>query len=253
VSGAAISTALFLVGAGILAATIGSAGGITSLISFPALLVVGMTPLAANVTNAVALVASGFGSTMGSQPELSGQRARLTQLALPAIAGGTAGALLLLVTPPGVFAGVVPFLIAFASVLLLVQPAISTWRQARHPAGSSALAMAGVFVLSVYDGYFGAGAGVLTLALLLILVEQDLARANALKNVALLVADVITAVVFIVAGPVAWTSVVPLAVGALVGGRLGPLVARRVPTTLLRVVVALSGLGLATWLWHRSP
>jgi len=228
---------------------IGSAGGITSLISFPALLAVGMTPLAANVTNAVALVASGLGSTMGSRPELSGQRGRLIQLAIPAAAGGTAGAVLLLVTPPGVFAGVVPFLIAFASVLLLIQPAVSTWHQARYRDNNSASAMAGLFVVSVYGGYFGAGAGVLTLALLLVLVEQHLTRANALKNVILMIADVITAVVFIVAGPVAWTSAVPLAIGALAGGRLGPVVARRLPTTPLRVVIALTGLGLATWLW----
>lgn len=243
-----VAEALFLVAAGALAALVGSAGGITSLISYPALLAVGIPPLQANVSNAVALVASGLGSTFGARPELAGQHGRLRRMALPAVAGGAVGAVLLLVTPADVFGWIVPFLIALAAVLLLAQPRISRWREARQRTGGPPLVHAGLFAVSVYGGYFGAGGGVLTLALLLLFVDQNVVRANAFKNYVLMLADVVTAVVFVVAGPVLWSAVLPLAVGALAGGALGPSVARRLPSELLRIAVAVLGLGLAGWL-----
>jgi len=245
---ASVAEVLFLVGAGALASLIGSAGGITSLISYPALLAVGLAPLQANIANAVALVGSGVGSTLGARPELRGHWRTLLRLAVPSVAGGTVGAALLLLTSADLFAWIVPFLIALASSLLLVQPKISTWRQRRHRSENPALALAGMFVVSIYGGYFGAGAGVLTLALLLVLVDQDLPRANAFKNVVLASADVITAVVFVLAGQVVWGVVIPVAVGAMVGGALGPAVVRRVPTRILRIAAALAGFGLSIWL-----
>lgn len=245
---ASVAEALFLVGAGALASLIGSAGGITSLISYPALLAVGIPPLQANIANAVALVGSGVGSTLGSRPELRGRRNVLLRLTLPAVAGGTVGATLLLATPADLFAWIVPFLTAVASSILLIQPKISTWRQERSRSESQALALGGMFLVSIYGGYFGAGAGVLTLAVLLVLVDQDLPRANAFKNAVLAIADVITALVFVLAGQVVWAAVIPLAIGALAGGALGPAVVRRMPTTILRIAAALAGFGLSIWL-----
>jgi uncharacterized membrane protein YfcA len=198
-----------------------------------------------NVTNAVALVASGVGSTLGSRPELQDQRARLRRWALLCVGGGTVGAVLLLVTPRGVFDWIVPFLVALASLLLLVQPRITTWHEARPRRGTEPLVLAGVFGVSVYSGYFGAGAGILILAVLLVLVDQDLARSNVLKNTLLMIADVIPAIVFALAGPVVWTAALPLAVGAFAGGTVGPAVTRRAPKDLLRIVIAFCGLALA--------
>lgn len=126
----------------------------------------------------MALVASGVGSTLGSRPELQDQRARLRRWALLCVGGGTVGAVLLLVTPRGVFDWIVPFLVALASLLLLVQPRITTWHEARPRRGTEPLVLAGVFGVSVYSGYFGAGAGILILAVLLVLVDQDLARSR---------------------------------------------------------------------------
>ena len=242
----------FLVGAGGFAGVAGTAGGIASLVSYPALLAVGIGPLPANVTNAVALVGAGVGATLGSRPELRGQWPRLRRWALLTAGGGTAGAVLLLVTPPGVFDWIVPFLVASASLLLLAQPRVTTWHQARPRRGTELIVLAGIATVSVYSGYFGAGAGVLILAVLLVLVDQDLARANALKNTLLMIADVVPAVVFAAAGPVVWAAAVPLAVGAFAGGTLGPAVTRRAPRTLLRIVIALCGLALAGWLLNRA-
>jgi uncharacterized membrane protein YfcA len=243
-----VGDAAFLVAAGTLAGAVGSAGGITSLISYPALLAVGIAPLPANVTNSIALVASGLGSTLGSRPELLDQWARLRRWAPLCVIGGTVGAVLLLATPAGIFDWIVPFLVAVASLLLLVQPRVAAWHQSRPRRGTGPVVLLAVTGVSVYSGYFGAGAGVLILAVLLILVDQDLARANAMKNTLLMIADVVPAIVFALAGPVVWTAVLPLAVGAFAGGLVGPVLTRRAPKRLLRIAIAMLGLGLAAWL-----
>ena len=244
----AVNIALLL-GAGVLAGMVGSAGGTASLISYPALLAVGIPALAANMTNAVAFVASLPGSALGSRPELRGQGQWLRSWAPLAAVGGAAGAALLLLTPAGVFGRVVPFLVAFAALALLLQPRVSAWQEKHLRKTSRLLLPCGLFAVSVYDGYWGAGAGVMTLALLLLTVDQHLARSNALKNMILGVADVVCSIGFVLFGPVHWAAAVPLALGLLVGSTVGPSLTRRVPGNIVRVVVALAGLGLAVHLW----
>jgi uncharacterized membrane protein YfcA len=133
--------------------------------------------------------------------------------------------------------------------VLFLQPRLSRW-QARRPEGRNRLLLpAGLFAVSVYGGYFGAGSGVMVLALLLLTVESNLARANALKNVILGVADVVAAIGLAAFGPVRWAAALPLALGLLVGSRIGPSVTRRVPGGVVRVFAAAAGLGLAIELW----
>jgi uncharacterized membrane protein YfcA len=240
---------VLLLVAGGLAGVMGSAGGITSLISYPALLVVRVAALPATVTNSVALVACWPGSALGSQPELRGQGSWLRRWSLLVVAGGAVGAALLLSTPAGVFGRVVPFLVGVGAVALLLQPQLSSW-QTRHPLfGNKSLLPSGLFSLSVYNGYFGAGAGVMVLTLLLVTVDQHLPKANALKTMLVGVATAVSAVAFILFGPVSWGSVPPLALGLFAGSTVGPTVARHMPHNLLRILVGLSGLGLAVRLW----
>ncbi|MGH9172135.1 MAG: sulfite exporter TauE/SafE family protein [Acidimicrobiales bacterium] len=238
-----------LLGAGVVAGAVGSAGGITSLISYPALLAVGISPLPAAVTNIVAIVACWPGSALASRPELQGRVPWLKRWSLVAVAGGAAGATLLLVTPAGVFAKVVPFLIAFASVALLLQPRISAWQERRHGGAHRLLLPCGLLLVCVYNGYFGAGAGVMVLVLMLLTVDQHLATANALKNMLLGVATLLSALAFVIFGHVNWGAAPPLAVGLFAGSTVGPWVARRVPGSVLRWLVSLAGLGLAVHLW----
>ena len=238
---------LFLVGAGALAGLVGTAGGITSLVSYPALLFAGVAPLQANVANIVALVACWPGSAAASRPELAGRGAWLRRWGVVAALGGTAGSVLLLVTPAGLFGRVVPFLVAVGSLALLLQPRIAAWQAARSaPGRSSALILpCGLFALSVYNGYFGAGSGVLLLALLLLTTEPSLVTANALKNMVVGAATITSAILFAVFAHVDWTVVAPLAAGTFAGSLVGPRVARRLPPGLLRWLVALTGLALA--------
>jgi len=235
--------------AGVLAGTVGSAGGITSLISYPALLAVGIPPLPANVTNAVALVANLPGSAAGSRLELRGQGPWLRRQAPLAALGGVCGATLLLVTPAGTFQRVVPFLLALASALLFFQPQISAWRAAHFTRGDRFLWPAALFAVALYDGYFGAGSGVMALTLFLLTVDQSVARANALKNVILGVSDICATVIFVVFGSIHWIAAASLALGVLVGSYVGPSLTRRVPGSIIRYLAACCGLGLAVRLW----
>lgn len=237
--------AALLGGAGIVAGVVGTAGGITSLISYPALLAVGLPPLSANVANIVALVPYLPGASLASRPELEGRRSWLAGWVPLAAMGGAGGAGLLLTTPPGVFAKVVPFLVLMASIGLLFQP----WLRRLHEQSRSGVARTLIPVLllavQVYSGYFGAGSGVMSLTLLLIAVEPHIARANALKNVVVGSSAVASAAVLVAVAHVAWAFVIPLAAGILIGSLIGPLVARRLPAQALRWVVAFIGVGLA--------
>lgn len=240
---------LLLLVAGVGAGLLGSVAGLASLASYPALLAVGLSPVAANVTNTVALVATGLGAGVSSRDELAGRGQRVRTGVLLTGAGGALGALLLLVAPPGVFEAVVPALIAGASLVLLAQPRIRAWAERTGRGGGEGgprrALTAGTFAVAVYGGYFGAAAGVLLLALLLLADGGSLLRSNALKNVLLLAANLVAAVGFAVFGPVAWAAAAPLAVGCLLGGLAGPAVSRRLPLGPLRVAIGLAGLGLA--------
>jgi uncharacterized membrane protein YfcA len=218
-----------LVLAGTAAGLIGSAGGITSLVSYPALLAIGLPALSANIANNVALVGCWPGSALASKPELRGTASWLWRFTVVAATGGAAGSVLLLLTPSGTFARVVPSLVAAGSLALLFEPRLRAWRQSRGTPDHKLALPAGLMALSLYNGYFGAGAGVMILTLLLVLVDRRLPTANALKNMLIGAAS--------------------LALGMLAGSRVGPLVARRLPAGLLRWLIVVLGMALATYLW----
>jgi len=226
---------LFLVAAGAVAGLVGTAGGITSLVSYPALLLAGMAPLQASIANLVAFVACWPGSAVASQPELRGRWPWLRRWAAVAVLGGAAGAVLLLRTPPGVFGRVVPFLV------------VAGWRA--DVGWGRLLLPCGLLALSVYSGYFGAGSGVLVLALLMLTTEPALVGANALKNMVVGAATATSAVLFAVLTRIDWPAVAALALGLFAGSLAGPWVARRLPPGILRWLVALTGLALAIRLW----
>ncbi|MGD0980948.1 MAG: sulfite exporter TauE/SafE family protein [Solirubrobacteraceae bacterium] len=234
----------WLVLAGFAGGLIGSVAGLASLVSYPALLAVGLPPLSANVSNTVALVFGGVGSVSGSMAELRGQRALARRLGAIAITGGICGGLLLLATPSGAFVRIVPWLIGGASLAILVPRSSAPPESARARHSTRALG-GGVFLIAVYGGYFGAAAGVLLLALLLSVSEESLARANALKNLLTALANAVAAVAFVAFGPVRWWAIVPLAIGFLVGGRLGPVIVRNAPPGPLRALIACGGVALA--------
>ncbi|MCK9894313.1 sulfite exporter TauE/SafE family protein [Frankia sp. AgB32] len=233
-----------LVGAGILAGISSTVAGLASLVSYPALLVTGLTPLAANVTNTTALLFVAVGAAVGSRPELAGQSRRVGRFGTATFVGGAVGAALLLTLPASAFERAVPILIAGSSVLLWGQPRLLA-RRGRRPAEDGPAVLAAVLATGVYLGYFGAGGGIALLAVLAVAIPEPLTRVNAIKNVSSGFANLVAAAGFAAFGPVRWAAVAPLAAGLLVGGVVGPVIVRRLPADILRAVIGLAALGLA--------
>lgn len=235
-----------LLAAGMVGGLAGSIAGLASVTTYPALLAVGLPPVAANVTNTVALVGNAVGSIIGSRPELRGQGPFLLRTLPLAALGGVLGAVLLLSTPAEGFEKLVPVLIGLSSVAIV-------WPRRATPAGDAPprtrsmmlLEGAAILAIAVYGGYFGAAAGVLLLALLLRSGRTTLPHANASKNVLLGASNGMAAIIFIVVAPVHWPSLIPLAIGCIVGSRLGPIVVRHAPATPLRWLIGAGGLVLA--------
>lgn len=248
---------LLLTVAGVASGLAGSIAGLASLFSYPALLAAGLPPVAANVTNTVALFTNTVGTAAGSREELRGQRRRLVRLALLAAAGGSVGAALLLGTPSSAFGRVVPWLIALGSVLILVREPLrrlaANYTQFTDGGPRAKLPLAGaVLLVGLYGGYFGAAAGVLMLAVLSLSVNEPLPVTNAVKNIATGAANVTAAIAYAFLAPVDWKAAAALGLGCLVGSRIGPVVVRRIPERPLRIAIALAGLGLAVSLWLTS-
>jgi uncharacterized membrane protein YfcA len=238
----------FLFAAGIAGGLTGSIAGLASVATYPALLIVGLPPVAANVTNTVALVFNGIGSVWGSRPELAGQGASIKRMLPAAAVGGATGAALLLSTPAEGFEKIVPILLGLASVaIVLPRRANQEARVASHQRHTATVLVESIaiFLICVYGGYFGAAAGVLLLALLLRAGAATLAHANAVKNVVLGVANSIAAVAFMIFAPVHWLAVIPLGIGCLLGSRLGPVVVRHAPAGPMRLLIGAAGLALA--------
>jgi uncharacterized membrane protein YfcA len=217
---------------------------LASLVTFPALLAVGLPPVAANVTNTVSLTFTAVGAALGSGRELHGQRADLRRLAVVGALGGLTGAALLLLLPARTFELVAPVLVGGASVVLLLQPMLRRVERLR-PAGLTPGRMFGYYLVTIYTGYFGAAGGVLALVVLGTMLVRPFIEVNAAKNVLAGVANGVAAIAFALFGPVAWWYVLPLAAGLFIGGLVGPAIARRVPGELLRVAVAVCGLVVA--------
>lgn len=243
--------ALLTVAAALAGAVNAIAGG-GSLISFPALLVVGYPPVTANITNTVALCPGYFGGTIGYRRELVGQRGRAVALGLTSTVGAIAGSYLLLVSSPELFERIVPYLILAACALLAGQAPLARMVQERtgveeHAAGWSSVLPLHVmqFIAAVYGAYFGAGLGIMMLAVLGIFVADTLQRLNALKGLMSLVINVVGAIYFAIFADVVWLAVAIMAVASLVGGRVGVALARRLNDRALRWMVVAFGVAVA--------
>jgi uncharacterized membrane protein YfcA len=235
---------LALLGTGTLAGMASTVASVASLVSYPVLLALGLPPVSANVTNTVALVLTGAGSAAGSRQELAGQGRLIARLGVLTALGGAAGAALLLLSPATAFQHVAPWLIGAGSLVLIVQDRVAGL--AGRPGGERSWPLlAGVAAVAVYIGYFGAAAGILLLAVLSMMVDQPLARVNAVKNAVSGLANGAAAIGFAVFGPVRWAYAAPLAAGFLVGGWIGPSLVRRLPARPLRIGIGICGLALA--------
>jgi len=240
--------------AGFLAGAVNAVAGGGSLISFPALVAVGLPTLDANVTNTTAVWPGYVGSALAYRTELVGQGDRLRSLGLTAALGGVVGSAILLVAPDAVFDAVVPFLVLAGSLLLALQPRIALLVRARaeiDASGHRVQLHAAVFLAAVYGAYFGGGLGVILLAVLGIFVADHLQRLNGLKSAMSVIINTIALVAFALFGPVDWLAVAIVAPASLLGGYAGARVARRLSPDVLRATVVAFGVVVAVWLFLR--
>jgi uncharacterized membrane protein YfcA len=241
-----------LAGAGLLAGAVNAVAGGGSLISFPALLAVGYPALTANVTNAVALTPGYFGGTLGYRRELEGQRPRIIALGATSAAGAVLGAFLLVISSAAFFERVVPYLIFLACGLLAAQTRLARLVQNRREGADGASAggphtlplFAAQFLAAIYGAYFGAGVGIMMLAILGIFLVDSLQRLNALKGLLSLLINGIAAAYFILFADVRWVAVAIMAVTSLLGGQLGVVLARRLNDQALRWLVIAFGVAV---------
>ncbi len=231
--------------AAIAAGAVNAIAGGGTLITFPTLTFVGVPPVAASITNTVALTPGYLGATMAQAKDLAGQRRRLWLLAPTGALGGIVGGLLLVNTSEKLFAALIPFLILLASLLLGMQNRLRSWVMARaQRAGHATLpefwVVFPVFLASIYGGYFGAGLSVIVLAVLALVIDDTLTRLNGLKQAIAFSVNTAAALFFLFSGRVVWSAALVMAIGALLGGVIGGRLASRIqPETLRRVVVTI--------------
>jgi hypothetical protein len=238
--------AALLAAAGLATGAINAVAGGGSLVSFPALLATGLSPLAANVTNLVATLPGYLSAALASREELEDQRQRVRTLAAAAAGGALVGTTLLLVGPQDLFATLAPWLVLLACALLAVQPLVSRWiSTAEHAHPAPRKLVISVAIASIYGGYFGAGLGIMLLAGLGLALDEPLQRLNAIKQVLSLAVVVVSAVAVALFGPVSWESALIVGAGTLVGGRVGVGVARLLPEPVLRGAIIALGVIVA--------
>lgn len=234
---------LALTGAAALAGgAVNAIAGGGSLITFPALLACGVPAIPASAINTVALCPGYFGAALAQRAHVGGQGARAAKILPAAALGGLVGGWLLLHTAASAFDVVVPFLLLAAVILLGVQDRLRAWLAARtKQGGSDASAIALVGLASVYGGYFGAGLGIIVLAILGIVVDDTFLRLNAFRQLTTLTANVAAALIFVAIAPLDWTVVLVMAVTSLAGGMIGGAIATKVSAPVLRRVVMVIG------------
>ncbi len=236
--------------AGVLNAIAG--GG--SFLTFPALVFTGVPPIMANATSALAVSPGYFGSTLGFKDELRElpKRRLWREMAICAV-GGVGGALLLLVTPAKLFAGIVPWLLLFATALFAAGPSIARWARARsngvhtEPRWRDAALLA----VAIYGGYFNGGLGILLMALYTVAGESRLNVVNALKNLNSLVLSWLSVAAFVIAGAIAWQPGLIMMVAATAGGFFGARWSKRLPAQWVRIGVIVTGLVMSALFFMR--
>jgi len=226
------------------------AGGGT-LISFPVLLAVGISPVVANVTNTVALVPGTIGGMWSQRKDFKSQYQRLVKLLPVAIVGGIAGGLLILNTSESAFRSIIPYLILLATLLLAAQVRIKNWVVARigqaHTEHHNPLVMMSlVFLAAIYGGYFGAGLGVILMATLGLVTDESMTRLNFLKQALGFAINLAAAIYFAFSGKVDWMIALVMIFGSLLGGLIGGRLAGKMKPEVLRWIVVAAGLIAAT-------
>ncbi|MFL6800021.1 MAG: sulfite exporter TauE/SafE family protein [Xanthobacteraceae bacterium] len=245
-------TTILLIAAAFLAGALNSLAGGGTLVTFPALLLVGLNPIEANATSVVALFPATFSSVWAYRRSMAGvAQADTLAFVVLSLAGGLVGALLLLFTPTAIFAALVPWLVLFATIVFAIGnfAPLTLVERIELPRGG---ALALHFLISIYGGYFGGGIGFLMLAALTVYGMRDINAMNGLKLGVVGVMTMTAIAAFIVAGLVRWAEALPMMVAAMVGGYAAAAGAQRIDQRLVKGVIVVLGLALTVFFFWRG-
>jgi uncharacterized membrane protein YfcA len=239
-------------GAALVAGALNSVAGGGSFVSFPTLLFLGMPPIVANATNNTAMWLGTLSSSWGYREELRGARGMWPAFAVAAI-GSVVGAELLLRTPEQTFMRAIPWLLLFATVVFASSDVL------RRLAGGRATVhmtigtryLFPLFLVAIYGGYFGAGIGIMMLALFALSGWTDVNRMNAVKVLLAASINGVAVVPFVLAHKVAWPEAAILTAGAVLGGYYGARIARRVDPKIVRACVIVVGAAMTLYFFVR--
>ncbi len=248
------TTLLFI--AAVFAGMLNSVAGGGSFITFPALLLAGVPPVSANATNTVALWPGSVASVGAYRRELRSQRSHIVLFGAISMIGGLLGALLLLRTRDALFQRMIPYLMLTATVIFFASPVITRFLQSGGPKGAVEPTKKGILItiylaIAVYGGFFGAGIGILTLAVFSLLGFGNIHEMNALKTLQAALINGIAVIAFVLAGIIQWPQALAMTVGATAGGYGGATLARRLPTRLVRAGVILVGFVLTVYFFMK--
>jgi uncharacterized protein len=241
-------TTLFLIGTGVVAGIIASIVGGAAVVVYPALIAVGISPQIATVCNLTAIMPGTMLAALADRSQLPPFNRAFVGLIFASILGAGAGAALLLLTPARLFAVFVPVLLGFATLLFAYAERISTYLCARaagrgHDIAFNVASLKVLLPVSFYGGYFGAGVGILVLAVFSLATGGDYRSANVAKNFVSSLNGFAASVVFATQGAIPWPQTFALMAGTLVGGLAGSHLARVIPRHVVRVLIV--GVGAA--------
>jgi hypothetical protein len=248
--------AIFLFVAGVVGGALNAVAGGGSFVAFPALLFTGVPPIPANATNSLALWTGIVASGGAYRNHLDIPKRVLVPLLAAGFAGGLAGALLLLKTPPHTFMRILPWLMLAATLLFVFGKKLSGGRPSSvgHDATTAAIVGASVFelVVAVYGGYYGGGMGIVNLAMLAAVGMTNIHAMNALKSVLGVAINGIASFAFVVKRAVVWPQALVMIAGAMVGGYFGAHYAQKLPQAWVRWFVILVGAGMTVYFFVKA-
>jgi uncharacterized membrane protein YfcA len=239
--------------AAIVAGALNSAAGGGSFLSFPALLLVGFPPILANATNNTAMWIGNIGSIGGFREDFDLKRADALPPILVCILGGAVGGVLLLKTPEAAFERAIPWLLAFATVVFAAGPRLRRGSNSeKRGLGASFATLVPLFAVTIYGGYFGAGTGIIILALFAATTSLNIIKVNALKNVLVFFVNGTAVIPFALAHAIVWPEALAMGGGAIAGAYGGARIIRRLPASVVRGIVIAIGATMSIYFFvHR--
>ena len=244
---------LLLVAAAFAAGIINSVAGGGSFLTFPSLVFAGVPAVVANASSTVALVPSAMTAAFSYRADIQRlQEKHVTSWFVVSLIGGAIGAALLLFTSDRTFRQIAPWLLLFATLIFAFGAQISTTFRGRLH-GSQTLMLCLLFPVAVYGGYFGGGIGIMILAVFRLYGLTDIHGMNGLKTILSGSLNAIAALIFISAHQVDWKPTLVMMAAGIAGGYVGPLLARRMPPVVIRMVVIAVGALMTAYFFHISP